>query len=226
MNTPTSTHLDHGSHDTREDGMCFIEAAAYLAGEKHSDRPPCVSRTIAVFGRRWNDDLSSEARNRLLLPLLDDVVGTGPLTYAQGLDLRQTITDWFTCTWVSAWLDLTPETRGFAAQLRAGGMLSKERFRALIAARDVARNAAWNVAESAAWDVARNAAWDAAENAAWGAAENAAMGASRSASRSAAALAVARHGPEVLAPVVEPLQLSAVEMLHGLCAQAKEMKNV
>jgi hypothetical protein len=50
MTTPT---LSHGSHDRREDGMCLMEAVAFLAGERHSDRgatqrPPCVRLSCAV----------------------------------------------------------------------------------------------------------------------------------------------------------------------------------
>jgi hypothetical protein len=44
MTTPT---LSHGSHDRREDGMCLMEAVAFLAGERHSDRPVCACPVLS-----------------------------------------------------------------------------------------------------------------------------------------------------------------------------------
>src|SRR4051812_46460937 len=32
-------HLQHGSHSSVSDGMCAMEAAAWIAGEPHSDHP-------------------------------------------------------------------------------------------------------------------------------------------------------------------------------------------
>lgn len=57
--------LKHGNHRSREAGMCAMEAAAYLAGEPHSDHPQCVSKTIAAFMRSWNDSLNDTHRQRL-----------------------------------------------------------------------------------------------------------------------------------------------------------------
>lgn len=50
-----------GKHD-RGQGMCAMEAAAYLAGEPHSDHPKCVSPVIATFLRNWNDGLPDDQR--------------------------------------------------------------------------------------------------------------------------------------------------------------------
>ncbi len=46
--------LKHGSHATPEDGMCILEAVAWVAGEEHSDRPKCASRVVSAFMRSWN----------------------------------------------------------------------------------------------------------------------------------------------------------------------------
>ena len=69
--------LKSGSHAKREEGVCAMEAVAWLAGEPHSDAPACTSPVIASFLRRWNDILPTDAeRNRLLRPLLPLMVDT------------------------------------------------------------------------------------------------------------------------------------------------------
>jgi hypothetical protein len=68
--------LTQGKHDTREQGMNVLEAAALYAGEYHSDEPKTVSRTIAKIMRQWNDDLVFKHRNKILLPLVPKIVGT------------------------------------------------------------------------------------------------------------------------------------------------------
>ena len=66
-----SLELKSGGHSTRADGMCVMEAAAYLAGRKHGDAPPCVCPVIGAFLRNWNDNLpDDETRTRLLKPLV------------------------------------------------------------------------------------------------------------------------------------------------------------
>ncbi len=63
--------LKHGSHTKRVQGVCALEAAAWLAGEQHSDHPSCVCPVISAFAGRWNDDLTNDDdRTRLLRPLL------------------------------------------------------------------------------------------------------------------------------------------------------------
>jgi hypothetical protein len=64
--------LGHGAHGTREHGVCLLEAVAWFANEKHSDAPACACPVIAAFGRRLNDRLDYEQRQRLteLIPAL------------------------------------------------------------------------------------------------------------------------------------------------------------
>lgn len=49
-----------GQHKTREDGMCIMEAAAWIAGEPHTDHPKCACPVIGQFCRAWNDGLPSD----------------------------------------------------------------------------------------------------------------------------------------------------------------------
>jgi len=67
--------LARGKHGSREQGVCLLEAVAYVAGEPHSDHPACVSPVLAAFGRALNDALDSVERQRLV-PLVPRLVGT------------------------------------------------------------------------------------------------------------------------------------------------------
>lgn len=69
--------LSYGSHPQREEGMCAMEAAAFIAGEPHSDRPLCVDEAITVLMIRFNDKLKTdEERNHWIKPLIPRVLGT------------------------------------------------------------------------------------------------------------------------------------------------------
>jgi len=65
-----------GSHETREDGLCVMEAVAYLAGEKHSDHPQCASVVITKLAIWVNDAASDSLRNELLRDMPWRIVGT------------------------------------------------------------------------------------------------------------------------------------------------------
>lgn len=77
--------LENGVHvipptspeDARVLRLCALEAAAWLVDEPHTDRPVCVSPVIAQFLRVCNDGIrNSDARTRLLLPLVPLIVGS------------------------------------------------------------------------------------------------------------------------------------------------------
>jgi hypothetical protein len=73
--------LTHGAHNTREDGMCLMEAVAFIAGEKHSDRPECACPVLSAFGRNLNDRMGRGAegdalRAKYLAPLAEKIAGT------------------------------------------------------------------------------------------------------------------------------------------------------
>ena len=193
--------LKKGAHGARDNGLCAMEAAAWMAGEPHSDHPACVSPVIAAFMREWNDDLpSDEDRDRLLKPLLPLTLNTR--TVAADEERRGLLcADWLIRTFTPAWLDAAKLTEE-AAELRAlpelvdtptiaaaQPILNRARERA-----DAARAAAWDAARAAAWA----AAWDAAWAAAWDAAN------------------------DRLTPVVKELQESASELVKRMCAVGRE----
>ncbi|HEV8653127.1 MAG TPA: hypothetical protein VG276_27975 [Actinomycetes bacterium] len=65
-------HLAAGAHGRRADGTSLLEAAAWWAGEAHSDTPACVSPVLATLGRSWAAALNDGPRQRLkpLIPKL------------------------------------------------------------------------------------------------------------------------------------------------------------
>lgn len=68
--------LSKGAHETPEKGMCFMEMAAWFAGEEHSDKPACVSPSLGLLGIFINDSMSDEDRDQSLKPMIPLVVGT------------------------------------------------------------------------------------------------------------------------------------------------------
>ena len=140
--------LKSGAHMTREEGMCAMEAAAYLAGEPHSDHPQCVSPVIAAFKISWNDGLPNDAeRDRLLLPLIPLTIGTAGSTE---LDERRAwrALDWLVRVHTPAFMDLVPELHTQAEDLRrltpyTDADAANTNQKQLAAARDAAWAAAW-----------------------------------------------------------------------------------
>ena len=65
-----------GKHARREDGLCVNEAAAWLAGEEHSDHPRCLCPVIAPLSIWVNDSCEDDLRNELLRDLPWRLVGT------------------------------------------------------------------------------------------------------------------------------------------------------
>src|ERR1700737_2086942 len=96
--------LEHGSHKSPDDGMCVMEAVAYVAGEKHSDHPQCACPTISAFLRQWNDDLDDAGRQKLkpYIPKLVGTKATKAIEQRRGLLLA----DWMLRVHTPAWLDL------------------------------------------------------------------------------------------------------------------------
>ena len=69
--------LKHGAHGDREQGMCAMEAVAWLAGEPHSDSPKCACRAISAVVIRFNDRLpTDELRDEYLKPLIPQLLGS------------------------------------------------------------------------------------------------------------------------------------------------------
>jgi hypothetical protein len=104
--TLADLELKSGSHNDFDRGVCAMEAVAWLAGEKHSDRPTCACPVIASFMRRWNDRLpNDDDRNRYLRPLLPLLVSTRS-TRAAERRRAWMATDWTVRTQIPAALRL------------------------------------------------------------------------------------------------------------------------
>jgi hypothetical protein len=71
-----SVRLEPGSHRNPEHGVCVVELASMIGGERFTDRPDCVCPVIASFLRCWNDRAGYADRQRLA-PYASRVVGTG-----------------------------------------------------------------------------------------------------------------------------------------------------
>jgi hypothetical protein len=214
--------LARGAHSTPSDGMCLLEAAAYMAGEPHSDHPTCVCPVLAAFGRAWNDGLGDEARNHILKPFLPRLLNTRSTPDVQ--DRRAFMAaDWAVRTYAPAWLRLAglnehadalsglPELDSVQAFLDAQVVIQSAK-RAAFAAGDAAGAAAGDAAGAAAGD----AAGDAAGAAAWAAAGDAAGAAAW-----AAAWAAARAAAwAALAPTRDMLQASAADLFDRMIGVA------
>ena len=175
--------LEHGCHASRKDGVCVMEAAAWIAGEKHSDSPQCVSPIISAFLRSWNDALpDNEMRNRLLKPLVPFIINSRASKAIEDKRAFMAV-DWGVRTWLPMWLKAMDAERykTHTAALKAlpeitdwAGLSSA--ILILVAAKNEAaatRDATWAAAWDAAWDAARDAARAAAGDAAGAAARDA-----------------------------------------------------
>ena len=175
---------------------------------------PCACPVIGSFLRTWNDNLPDDKRTELLRPLVPRLVGTRG---SRELERRRALmcADWVVRVYTPAWLRLAklsvhadaleslPEITDMA-QVPSIKPAIEAALRAAIAARDAAGSAVWDAAGSAAgsavWDAAWHAAMDAARAAAWDAAWDAAGSA--------------------LAPTVEHLQQSALDLVNRMIEAA------
>jgi hypothetical protein len=213
--------LGKGSHPPNQDGeACVMEAVAWVAGEPWSDEPQCASPVIGAFMRSWNDALDGEVRNRLLKPLIPQLVGTRASAAIEEKRNYMAL-DWLIRVFTPKWLDMVPSLHAHAKALRdlegiadmAGAAAAGVKVRAAgDAAGDAAGAAAWDAAWDAAGDAAWAAAWDAAGDAAWAAARDAARDAAGAAA-GAAARAAAR---DALKPTTEWLQASALDLVQRM----------
>ncbi len=154
--------LAAGSHEKFSEGVCAMEAVAYVAGEKFSDHPKCACPVIGAYMRAWNDALPQADRDRLLLPLIPRLVGSRSTKAVE--DRRATMAaDWLVRVHTPAWLRLAgltehaatlaslPEITDFAKTPALMPALTAARKDAA-AARAAARDAAWAAAGAAAGD--------------------------------------------------------------------------
>ena len=90
-----TVRLSKGKHTSPKDGVCVMELASMLAGERFSDHPLLVSRPIAALLRGYNDWLDDDDKRQDLYAYASRVVGT-----AAGSELEDARTDA-----VVAWAD-------------------------------------------------------------------------------------------------------------------------
>jgi hypothetical protein len=186
--------LAHGKHDTPENGMCLLEAAAYIAGEPFTDHPECVCPVLAAFGRSWNDALDNDTRNRILKPFIPHLIGTRTTPAVQ--DARAFMAaDWAVRTYTPVWLRAAGIEEEAAALEQLDALTSVELCQAAMPVIATAKKKA-----AAAGD----AAWDAAGDVAGAAARAAARDVAGAAARAAAG--------DALAPHVALLQTSAANL--------------
>ncbi len=72
---PPEFELQPGFHGNPDEGLCALEAVAWIAGEPHSDEPACVCPTMVSLMRCTNDHMSHFQRQRLI-PFLPRLVDT------------------------------------------------------------------------------------------------------------------------------------------------------
>ena len=203
--------------------LCVMQAVDYVTSGGTSDHPECASTAITKFLIRWNDSLPSDAdRDRLLRPLIADVVGTRT-TDADELTRSWLAYDWLVRVQMVAWMRLTPSLVVHADAVAAlAPIASKAAMDAawptIASARD-ASSAAWTAAGAAAGAAAGDAAGAAARAAARDAAGDAAGAAAWDAARDAAWAAVGA----ALADTVAALQVSAQQLVRDMCAVGREV---
>jgi hypothetical protein len=181
--------LKNGCHSGPTEGACVMEAVAYIAGEKWSDHPECVSPVIGVFLRSWNDGMPTDAdRDRLLKPLIPKIINTRS-TPAVEEQRSYLALDWMTRTFLPTWLRLA-KINDHADKVEAlAPIVDMETATAagpIVRAANEAASKAWDAAGAAARDAAGAAAWAAAGDAAWDAAGAAARDAAGAAAGAAA----------------------------------------
>jgi hypothetical protein len=239
--------LGHGSHDRPEQGMCVMEAVAFVAGEPFSDHPECASPVIGAFLRSWNDSSDDEQRQELKQYI-------GRLVGSKGTKAQEDQRSWMALDWLvrvqtPAWLRLAgldaqagvleglgevtassvPSMRGPIEAVRTDARAARDAARAAAgdAARAAAGDAAWAAARAAARDAARAAARDAARAAAWDAARAAAGDAAWAAAGAAAgAAAWAAAGAAAwarLAPTVAEHPVGAHHLVDRMLAITEEV---
>ena len=223
--------LAKGAHKAGDDIACFMEAVAFVAGERWSDHPACACPVIGAFLRTWNDDLPDDERDALLRPLVPLLVGTRS-TPAVERRRAMMATDWLIRNHAPAWLrlaGLTAQADALAGLPEITDMAQCPSLMLMLYAVRKDANAAWAAAGAAAGDAARAAAWDAAGDAAWAAAWVAAGDAAWAAAGVAAWAAAwnadggaAEDAARVaIKPTTVALQQSALALVHRMIGEAE-----
>ena len=123
--------LASGGHESPDQGMCFMEAVAWLRNSDaepmdFNDAPRCVAPTIRSCGIGLNDGIKDAAvRTALLKPLIPVVVGTAT-TAADEQTRAWLATDFLVRQCLPAWLECAGGEKllAHAANLRASALLT------------------------------------------------------------------------------------------------------
>lgn len=156
--------LAGGNHTDPGQGVCAMEAVAYVAGEKHSDKPECCDPIIGAFMRAWNDGLPTNAdRDKWLKPLIPKLIGT------KASKETETQRSWMACDWLirvqtTAWLELAGLTDDAEALRDCAEIVDVTTLDAAMVVLMPAKKRA-DAAGDAAWDAAGDAARAAARDA-------------------------------------------------------------
>ncbi len=75
LSLPAGFELQPGFHAEPGEGMCALEAVAWIAGLPHSDHPSGVCPVFTIFLRTMNDRMTHLHRQRLI-PFLPRIVGS------------------------------------------------------------------------------------------------------------------------------------------------------
>lgn len=75
ISDPELIPLAQGNHQSRQEGVCLMEAVAWWVGEEHSDHPQCVDPEVAAMGRNLNDCMLDNYRLRFAR-IVPDLAGT------------------------------------------------------------------------------------------------------------------------------------------------------
>ena len=147
--------LENGSHHSPDEGVCLMEAVAWLAREPHSDEPKCVCPVLGAFGRGLNDCLDVERRGRLK-PLIPALVGTASDGHAEARGFMAM--DWIVRTYTPAWLRLArldSEADDLQSLPEIADAATLRGAQEVLDAAGKSASATWDAARDAAWAVAR-----------------------------------------------------------------------
>ncbi|MGU3341866.1 glycosyltransferase family 61 protein [Methylobacterium mesophilicum] len=218
------TTLAAGPHSAPDQGLCAMEAVAYLAGEPHSAQPACASPSIAALVQTWSDSLPQDMRDHLILPLVPRLVGTRASEILERRRIAM-VADWLVRSHVPAWFRLAKlnveadeladrdELTDVADLATLCDHLKGTRKRAAVAnltlrqTGSAVRAAAWDATQQAAWITLRDALEEAGPPilaAGWDAAYAAAYAATRA------------YGKSPLEPTRRALQHSALILVERM----------
>lgn len=139
---------------TGDRDMCIMEAVAFMAGERWTDRPACASPIISAFIRCWQDTLLNADRDRLL-PASVWVPRLMGSAADEKVEQRRVylLWDWLTREYTPAWLSMVPGLAHHADTLRRLSPIVDEPSRVAVieTVRDVDLAVNWK--RSYSWDV-------------------------------------------------------------------------